>query len=252
MIQQLAGHLGNPSAMAAVEAVCSQPGKIHSPLLLYGQAVGGKTVLLHSIGKSLHKQFPDLKIQYLSGGSMAYTDWTQLSDAFDVLLIDDAQEIIDIQNGAALLLDLMQRMCAQQKQMIVISNHRLFDIERNRYPLLERALEVDLSPEPSEEVTNDRNVASHGTDYYANTNHHAWENTMARLRTNISDHNDHAWLSAVEAHFAPDKLTLHVPAELHRDWMVMRYQGLIEEEMAQVLGAKPPVIEWAIRRSGSN
>jgi chromosomal replication initiator protein len=92
----------NELAHAASTAVATQPGKVHNPLFLYGNAGMGKTHLLQAIGHHALQMNPGLKVKYVtcekftnefiqavrSGRGNEFKDKYRL---VDILLVDDIQ-----------------------------------------------------------------------------------------------------------------------------------------------------------------
>ncbi len=95
----------NEFAHAACKAVARAPGDAYNPLTLYGGTGLGKTHLLHAIGHELKKNYPGLKVVYLSSetfmnqliasiaGSKMEDFRRRYRERCDVLLVDDVQFI---------------------------------------------------------------------------------------------------------------------------------------------------------------
>ncbi len=95
----------NEFAHAACKAVAMGPGDAYNPLTLYGGTGLGKTHLLHAIGHELKKNYPGLKVIYLSSenfmnqliasiaGSKMEDFRRRYRERCDVLLVDDVQFI---------------------------------------------------------------------------------------------------------------------------------------------------------------
>ena len=92
----------NRLARAAAEQVAAQPGVSYNPFLIYSGVGLGKTHLLHAIGNTICKNFPEKRVRYLHSeqfvsdmvealrsGSM--NKFTRYYRGLDVLLIDDVQ-----------------------------------------------------------------------------------------------------------------------------------------------------------------
>ena len=90
----------NKFAANAAMAVAKNPGRAYNPLLIYGGVGLGKTHLLQAIGNSIHKDFEDKKLVYLTAesftnefifslGSKTTQKFKNKYRSVDVLLIDD-------------------------------------------------------------------------------------------------------------------------------------------------------------------
>lgn len=94
----------NEFAAAAAQAVARNPARAYNPLYLYGGVGMGKTHLMQAIGQSLQKNFPDLRIVYVTSeqfmnemiNSLRYNRMGSFRERFrsaDALLVDDIQMI---------------------------------------------------------------------------------------------------------------------------------------------------------------
>ena len=92
----------NRLARAAAEQVAAQPGISYNPFLIYSSVGLGKTHLLHAIGNTISRNFPEKRVRYLHSeqfvsdmvealrsGNM--NKFTRYYRGLDVLLIDDVQ-----------------------------------------------------------------------------------------------------------------------------------------------------------------
>ena len=94
----------NRFAWAAATAVANAPGTCYNPLFLYGYVGLGKTHLMHAIGNEIIKNYPDLKILYITSEDFVNSVINSIRDnkiyeirdkyrTLDVLMIDDIQFI---------------------------------------------------------------------------------------------------------------------------------------------------------------
>ena len=92
----------NRLARAAAEQVAAQPGVSYNPFLIYSSVGLGKTHLLHAIGNTISRNFPEKRVRYLHSeqfvsdmvealrsGNM--NKFSRYYRGLDVLLIDDVQ-----------------------------------------------------------------------------------------------------------------------------------------------------------------
>ena len=98
----------NRFAHSAALAVAETPGGAYNPLFIYGGAGLGKTHLIHSIGRFILEQNPEMKVLYVtseqftneviesirSGNAATMTKLREKYRTVDVLMIDDIQFII--------------------------------------------------------------------------------------------------------------------------------------------------------------
>lgn len=94
----------NKFAHAAAEAVAQRPGQTYNPLFIYGGVGLGKTHLLHAVGHSVRREFPDFRVVYSTSERFmnelikairdgSTDDYRDHYRSVDVLLIDDIQFI---------------------------------------------------------------------------------------------------------------------------------------------------------------
>ena len=94
----------NEFAAAAARAVARNPARAYNPLYLYGGVGMGKTHLMQAIGQELQKNFPHLRVVYVTSeqfmnemiSSLRYNRMSSFRERFrsaDALLVDDIQMI---------------------------------------------------------------------------------------------------------------------------------------------------------------
>ena len=94
----------NELAAAAARAVARNPARAYNPLYLYGGVGMGKTHLMQAIGQELQKNFPHLRVVYVTSeqfmnemiSSLRYNRMSSFRERFrsaDALLVDDIQMI---------------------------------------------------------------------------------------------------------------------------------------------------------------
>ena len=92
----------NRLARAAAEQVAIKPGGSYNPFLIYSSVGLGKTHLLHAIGNTIRKTFPNMRVRYLHSEQFVsdmvealrkgrMNKFTRYYRGLDVLLIDDVQ-----------------------------------------------------------------------------------------------------------------------------------------------------------------
>ena len=153
------GHNNSFAANAAM-AIAKNPGTGYNPCLIYGGVGLGKTHLVQSIGNSVHHEFDNLKIVYVTMESFT-NDFIQSirekkTQAFktkyryaDVLLIDDIHFLQKKPETQEELFHTFNALYDSNKQMVFTCDRPVSEIRdltdrlRSRF---ERGLNVDLQP----------------------------------------------------------------------------------------------------------
>lgn len=153
----------NKFAHSASLAVAESPGDVYNPLYLYGGAGLGKTHLMHSIGRFILEQNPNLKVLYVtsevftnevidcirSGDATKMNKFREKYRTVDVLLIDDIQFIIGKESTQEEFFHTFNTLHSASKQIILSSDKPPKDMEtleerfRSRF---EWGLIADIQP----------------------------------------------------------------------------------------------------------
>ncbi len=153
----------NKFAHSASLAVAESPGDVYNPLYLYGGAGLGKTHLMHSIGRFILEQNPNMKVLYVtsevftnevidgirSGDNIKMNKFREKYRTVDVLLIDDIQFIIGKESTQEEFFHTFNTLHAAGKQIILSSDKPPKDMEileerfRSRF---EWGLIADIQP----------------------------------------------------------------------------------------------------------
>ena len=153
----------NKFAHSASLAVAESPGNIYNPLYIYGGAGLGKTHLMHSIGRFILEQNPDMKVLYVtsevftnevidgvrSGDIVKMNKFREKYRTVDVLLIDDIQFIIGKESTQEEFFHTFNTLHSAGKQIILSSDKPPKDMEileerfRSRF---EWGLIADIQP----------------------------------------------------------------------------------------------------------
>ena len=153
----------NKFANSASLAVAESPGDVYNPLYIYGGAGLGKTHLMHSIGRYILEQNPDMKVLYVtsevftnevidgvrSGDTVKMNKFREKYRTVDVLLIDDIQFIIGKESTQEEFFHTFNTLHSAGKQIILSSDKPPKDMEileerfRSRF---EWGLIADIQP----------------------------------------------------------------------------------------------------------
>ena len=152
-------------AAGAAEAVAKAPGKLYSPLFIYGDSGLGKTHLMNAIGIYILEHFPKLKVLYVL--SETFTEefvnasihkkmnvFKEKYRGVDVLLIDDIQFISQKEKTIEEVFNTYNTLYALRKQMVFTSDRHpkdIFGLDDRLTSRLAAGLLVDLQP-PSYEI----------------------------------------------------------------------------------------------------
>jgi len=150
----------NSFAANAARAISKNPGKAYNPCLIYGGVGLGKTHLLQAIGNDVYREFPDLKIAYvtaetftnefiLSIGQQKTHQFKNKYRSVDVLLIDDIHFLPGKKGTQEELFHTFNALHDSNKQMVftcdrpVSELRELTDRLKSRFSM---GLNVDLQP----------------------------------------------------------------------------------------------------------
>jgi chromosomal replication initiator protein len=150
----------NSFAANASIAISRNPGTGYNPCLIYGGVGLGKTHLVQAIGNSVYREFPDLKVAYVTVEAFANEFILSIQKktghqfknkyrSVDVLLIDDIHFLEGKEGTQEELFHTFNALYDANKQMVFTSDRPVSDIKslsdrlRSRF---ERGLNVDLQP----------------------------------------------------------------------------------------------------------
>jgi chromosomal replication initiator protein len=154
--------VGENSSFAAnaARAIAKNPGKAYNPCLIYGGVGLGKTHLLQAIGNEVYREYPELKIAYvtaesftnefiLSIGEQKTHSFKNRYRSMDVLLIDDIHFLPGKKGTQEELFHTFNALHESSKQMVftcdrpVSELRELTDRLKSRFSM---GLNVDLQP----------------------------------------------------------------------------------------------------------
>ncbi|MBI9107155.1 MAG: chromosomal replication initiator protein DnaA [Spirochaetales bacterium] len=150
----------NSFAANAAYAISKNPGTAYNPCLFYGGVGLGKTHLIQSIGHSVFKDNPDLKIVYVTAESFTNEFLDMLGKkkmhqfknkyrTVDVLLIDDIHFLQNKEGTQEELFHTFNALYESKKQIVFTCDRPVSELKnladrlRSRF---ERGLNVDLKP----------------------------------------------------------------------------------------------------------
>lgn len=119
----------NEYATAAAIRTAENPGTVYNPLYLYGASGLGKTHLMHAIGNSIEKNFPDKKVIYVTSEKFMIDFIDNLRNKTpqnfrdkyrnaDVLLLDDIQFLENKESTQDELFHTFNELFSRNKQMV--------------------------------------------------------------------------------------------------------------------------------------
>lgn len=150
----------NEFAHAAARAVATNPARAYNPLYVYGGVGMGKTHLMHAIGQQLEKNFPGLKVVYVTSedfmnemiNSLRYDRMSSFHERFrsaDALLVDDIQTLGSRERTQEEFFHTFNTLHSMQKQIVISCDRApkevpgLVDRLRSRF---EWGLMADIQP----------------------------------------------------------------------------------------------------------
>lgn len=123
----------NRLAHAAALAVAESPAKKYNPFFMYGGVGLGKTHLMHAIGNRIIKNYPDLRVLYISSEKFTNELINSIRDSnpeqfrqkyrnIDVLLVDDIQFLSNKERTQEEFFHTFNTLYDAQKQIIISSD----------------------------------------------------------------------------------------------------------------------------------
>ena len=149
----------NEYATAAAIRTAENPGTVYNPLYLYGASGLGKTHLMHAIGNSIEKNFPDKNVIYVTSEKFM-TDFIDnlrnktpknFRDKYrnaDVLLLDDRQFLENKESTQDELFHTFNELFARNKQMVFAGDRhpdKLVTLEERMRTRVKSNLVIDIT-----------------------------------------------------------------------------------------------------------
>ena len=154
----------NQFAHAASMAVAESPSKRYNPLFIYGGVGLGKTHLMHATGHFVLKNYPQLRIAYLTSekfmndliNSIRYDKTPEFRDKYrniDILLMDDIQFLAGKERTQMEFFHTFNDLYETQKQLVISSDcppKDIPDLEERLQSRFEWGLIADIEPPDQE------------------------------------------------------------------------------------------------------
>ncbi|MDR3215716.1 MAG: chromosomal replication initiator protein DnaA [Bacilli bacterium] len=153
----------NNQAYKAAISVANTPGQLYNPLFIYGASGLGKTHLIHSIGNSILKNKPNMRVLYVTSEEFV-TDYVAFSqnpntnntDSFnnkyrnlDVLLIDDIQFLKEKTKSNEMFFNIYNNLFNHNKQVVItadVNPSKLNGLEDRLISRFNQGLSISISP----------------------------------------------------------------------------------------------------------
>ncbi len=131
----------NRLARAAAEQVAAQPGVSYNPFLIYSSVGLGKTHLLHAIGNTISRNFPEKRVRYLHSeqfvsdmvealrsGNM--NKFSRYYRGLDVLLMDDVQFFAGKEQSQEEFFHTFNQLFSSKSQIVMTCDRYPKEIDR--------------------------------------------------------------------------------------------------------------------------
>lgn len=235
----------NSFAANAAYAISKNPGTAYNPCLFYGGVGLGKTHLLQSIGHSVYRDNPDLKVVYVTAESFTNEFLDMLGKkkmhqfknkyrTVDVLLIDDIHFLQSKEGTQEELFHTFNALYESKKQIVFTCDRPVSELKnladrlRSRF---ERGLNVDLKPpdlETRQAILNkkmeSRNI-SIATDVV--------EMICQNITTNVRDLESALLKLIAYAELVHKDITIDIAKEQLKDHFTESYQSNISVDLIQ-------------------
>ncbi len=150
----------NQFAHAAARAIAENPSRSYNPLFLYGGVGLGKTHLLHAIGHTVQRKYPELRVMYLPAeqfvneliSSLRFNrmpDFRERYRNIDVFMVDDIQFLANKERTQEEFFHTFNTLYSSQKQIVLSSDcspRNISALEERLRSRFEWGLIADIQP----------------------------------------------------------------------------------------------------------
>lgn len=222
-------HRGALSAHTAAKEAAEHPGTACNPLFLHGETGSGKTHLLHAIGHTIRKTYPDCVIFYLRAAeycdriieaiaSNRTREFTRTMKKADLLLFDNIDQLGGMELTQGELLELFEHLHMNRKQLVFASERppgALPGFTSRLQSRLCRGQVVHITAPDRQQIP---------IDYHPDN---VWCQVRQELKRHMSAVSYDTWFAGTSGTLKGETLEIRCPNDFTREWISARYREVI-------------------------
>lgn len=108
-----------------------------NPVIVHGDTGTGKSHLLNAIGNEISTQYPSLKVAVVTPLEMADNLFMDICNSFDVLLVDDLEELRGNEGMQAQFIEVLDCLLEKGKQIVMACQNNYFRAYLSNVPLID-------------------------------------------------------------------------------------------------------------------